>query len=81
MSQSVPDWLGKALHNPGPGHAGLAVAQLADETLLGRAASRCPPRPLPMAAHSTRPSRRTKRTPWLRRWSGRHLPPGQWKWR
>lgn len=36
MSQSVPDWLGKALHNPGPGHAGLAVAQLADETLLGK---------------------------------------------
>lgn len=36
MSRSVPDWLGKALHNPGPGHAGLAVAQLADEKLLGK---------------------------------------------
>ncbi len=36
MSRSVPDWLGKALHNPGPGHAGLAVAQLADENLLGK---------------------------------------------
>ncbi len=36
MSQSVPDWLGKALHNPGPGHAGLVVAQLAEEKLLGK---------------------------------------------
>lgn len=41
MSDTVPGWLGKALNNPGPGHAGLVVARLASaglvtETMLGK---------------------------------------------
>ncbi len=36
MSHSVPDWLGKALHNPGSGHGGLVAAQLADERMFER---------------------------------------------
>ncbi len=41
MSDVVPQWLAKALHNPRPGHAGLVVAQLAaagqvTEGMLGK---------------------------------------------
>ncbi|HSG54397.1 MAG TPA: YbhB/YbcL family Raf kinase inhibitor-like protein [Paracoccaceae bacterium] len=41
MSDVVPQWLAKALHNPRPGHAGLVVAQLAaagqvTESMLGK---------------------------------------------
>ena len=36
MSQTVPSWLAQALGPPRSGHAGLAIARLADERSFGR---------------------------------------------
>lgn len=36
MSQAIPSWLQPALGAPRPGHAGLAIARLADERSMGR---------------------------------------------
>lgn len=36
MTDTVPGWLAKALHNPGPGHAALTIARLGEADVLGR---------------------------------------------
>lgn len=40
MPKAVPAWLAQALPNARPGHAGLTVARLGDETLLGKSGFR-----------------------------------------